>query len=158
MFISNGQVVATSPAPADSSTGGAASTATLVPSLVLEPISFGPPTSTPSHSAIPTYPGSGDLLQGYCATPDYILLDGPTAYWAPVVGCVEDKTDCCPYPVAQATSTPFTTTVTVVSTITVDIGPGGVTQSAYAGLQAYPLPVSANQATLAQCPNDYQTV
>jgi hypothetical protein len=168
VFISNGQVVTTSPAPTDSSTGGAASTeapltaagttAALVPSLVLEPISFSPPTSTPSHSAIPTYSGSGDLLQGYCATPDYVLLDGPTAYWAPVVGCVDDKTDCCPYPVAQATSTASTTTVTVVSTITVDVGPGGATQSAYAGLQAYPVPVSADQATLAQCPGDYQTV
>jgi hypothetical protein len=56
-------------------------TSDLVPSLVLETISTGPPTALPPHSAIPMYTGSGDLLQGYCATPDYVLLDGPTVYW-----------------------------------------------------------------------------
>jgi hypothetical protein len=159
VFVSNGQVVTTSPAAPYSSTGAAIGTTdTSVPSLVLESISLGPLTSTPPHSAIPTYTGSGSLLQGYCATPDYILLDGPTAYWAPVVGCVNDKTDCCPYPVAKATATPSPATVTVVSTITVNVGPGGATQSANPGLPAYPVPLSADQATLAHCPDDYQTV
>ena len=128
-----------------------------VPSLVLESIQTGPATSTPPHSTISSYTGSGDLLQGYCATPDYIILDGPTAYWAPVVGCVNGKTDCCPYSVAKTTLATVTT-ITVVSTITVVVGPGGVTQSAYANSQAYPLPVSANQLTLSYCPGDYQTV
>lgn len=73
------------------------------------------------------------------------------------MGCVGDKTDCCPYAVQSATAT-SATTVTVVSTITVDVGPGGVTQGPYAGLEAYPVPVSANQATLAHCPADYISV
>lgn len=164
VFISNGQVVATSPAATHSSTGVSASsettatTDTSVPSLVLESISFGPITSTPPHSAIPKYTGSGSLLQGYCVTPDYILLDGPTAYWAPVVGCVNDKTDCCPYSVAQPTAIASTATITVISTITVNVGPGGATQSANSGLPAYPVPVSSDQATLAHCPDDYETV
>jgi hypothetical protein len=124
---------------------------TTVPALVLEPITTGPPTAAPTHSAIPSYSGQGNLLQGYCATPEYVLLDGTTAYWAPAVGCIGDKTDCCPY---AAT----TTTVTVVSTVTVDVGPSSITQSLYAGPPAYPTPVSANQAILAHCPDDYQSV
>jgi hypothetical protein len=124
-----------------------------VPSLVLETIQTGPPT-TPTYSAIPIYTGSGDLLQGYCATPDYTLLDGPTAYWAPVIGCGSDKTDCCPYYTAN-TATATAITVTIVSTITVNVGPGGTT---YSGVQTYPVPVSMDVATLTRCPDDYQTV
>lgn len=137
----------------------AAQTTRSVPSLVLETISYGPPTTTPSHSPIPTYTGSGQLLQGYCNTPNYILLDGPTAYWAPIVGCNNDKDDCCPFSVAKQTDTAAATgtTVTVVSTVTVDVGPGG-SVATYTGLNAYPIAVSANQATLQRCPNDYQTV
>lgn len=130
----------------------------LVPSLVLETISTGPPTALPPHSAISMYTGSGDLLQGYCATPAYILLDGPTVYWAPAIGCVGDKTDCCPYSVAQTAATPTASTITIVSTVTVNVGPGGTTQPAYSGLEGFPVPASADQATLAHCPADYQTV
>ena len=132
-----------------------------VPALVLEPITTGPPTAAPTYSPLPSYGGQGDLLQDYCTTPDYVLLDGPTAYWAPVVGCVGGKSSCCPYTVQSATST-SATTVYVVSTVTVDVGPGGETQApyggSYAGLQAYPPPVSSNQATLANCPGDYVSV
>lgn len=134
-----------------------ASATITVPSLILEPITIGPPTPTPTHSPISSYTGQGSLLQGYCATPDYVLLDGPTAYWAPAVGCVGAKTDCCPYAVQQATAG-TAVTVTVVSTTTVNVGPSGVIQQDYAGLEAYPIPVSANQATLAHCPDDYQPV
>jgi hypothetical protein len=130
---------------------------TPVPTLVLEPISTGPPTAAPTHSPIPSYSGQGNLLVGYCATPDYVLLDGPTAYWAPLVGCVNEKSDCCPYAVQSGTST-SATTITVVSTITMDVGPDGATQAPYAGLQAYPTPVSSNQAILANCPGDYISV
>jgi hypothetical protein len=132
-----------------------------VPALVLKPITTGPPTTAPTYSSLPSYSGQGNLLQDYCATPNYVLLDGPTAYWAPVVGCVGGKSDCCPYAVQSATST-STMTVYVVSTVTVDVGPSGETQApyggSYAGLQAYPTPVSSNQATLAHCPGDYISV
>ena len=76
-----------------------------------------------------------------------------------MIGCNNDKDDCCPYSVAKQTDTAAATgtTVTIISTITVDVGPGG-TVSTYTGLNAYPIAVSANQATLARCPNDYVTV
>jgi hypothetical protein len=139
----------------------AQTTASLVPALILEPITTGPPTAAPTYSPLPSYSGKGDLLQDYCITPDYVLLDGPTAYWAPVVGCVGGKSDCCPYAVQSATST-SATTVYVVSTFTVDVGPSGETQApyagSYAGFQAYPTPISSNQATLAHCPGDYVSV
>jgi hypothetical protein len=131
---------------------------TSVPSLEFEPISYGPPTTEPTHSSIPSYTGSGSLLQGYCTIPNYIQLDGPTAYWAPMVGCNTDKVDCCPYPVAKPTGTAAATeiTVTVMYTVTVDGGPASVTQSTYTDLNAYPVAVS--QASLQHCPDDYQTV
>ena len=128
---------------------------TPVPTPVFEAISTGPPTAAPTHSAISSYSGQGNLLQGYCATPDYVLLDGPTAYWAPAIGCVGDKSDCCPYSVQPATST---TIVYVVSTVTVAVGPGGSTLGDYAGLAPYPTPASSNQATLAHCPGDYVSI
>lgn len=139
----------------------AQTTTSPVPALVLKLITTGPATAAPTYSPLPSYSGQGDLLQDYCTTPDYVLLDGPIAYWAPVVGCVGGKSDCCPYAVQSATST-IATTVYVVSTVTVNVGPGGETPAPYggpyAGLQAYPTPVSSNQATLAHCPGDYVSV
>lgn len=129
-----------------------------VPSLVLESVSTGPPPAPTPHTTVPQYTGSGDLLQQYCVTPEYVLLDGPTALWAPIVGCVGGKTDCCPYSVFEDTKTIAVSTVTAIYTVTVDIGPGGTTQGGYAGFQPYPTPISANLSTLAHCPNDYQTV
>jgi hypothetical protein len=134
----------------------ATATATPVPALILESITTGPPTAPTTHSAIPTYSNTGSLLQGYCATPDYVLLDGPTAYWAPAVGCVGSKTDCCPYAV-QNTASVATITVVSTSTVTVSVDPNGA-NSPYAGVQAYPTPASSNLATLAHCPDDYQVV
>ena len=57
-----------------------------------------------THAPLAKWTGSGKLLQGYCAQPDYTLLDGPTAYWAPVLGCIGDKSDCCPFEVATQTT------------------------------------------------------
>ncbi|KAF2792591.1 hypothetical protein K505DRAFT_307414, partial [Melanomma pulvis-pyrius CBS 109.77] len=73
--------------------------------------------------------GSGKLLQGYCAQPDYTILDGPTAYWAPVLGCVNDKSDCCPFNVPVQTS-------------------GG------ANIAGFPSAV----ASLDRCPDDYHSI
>ena len=66
-------------------------TASPVPALVLELIATSPPTAAPTYSPLPSRSGQGDLLQEDCITPDYILLDGPTAYWTPVVRCVGGK-------------------------------------------------------------------
>jgi hypothetical protein len=144
------------PSAAVSTTDALYSSSTLVPSLVLVPVSTtDTPYSTPTHSAIPTWSGSGSLLQGYCTTPQYIIIDGPIAYWAPIVGCADGKSDCCPYSVA---STGSPTVVTVVSTVTVNIGPSGTSQPDVPDLQGYPVAVNPNQATLARCPNDYVTI
>lgn len=129
-----------------------------VPSLILETISTGPPLAPTPHTAVPPYTGSGDLLQGYCVTPEYVLLDGPTAYWAPIVGCAGGKTDCCPYSVIEHTTAIVVTTVTAVYTVTVDVGPEGTAEGGYAGFQAYPTPISTNLSTLVHCPDDYHTV
>jgi hypothetical protein len=101
------------------------------PALFLEPIAIGPPTAHTTYYPIPLYSSQGDLLQGYCTTPEYVLLGRPTAYWAPVVGCVGGKSDCRPYAVQSATSTSVKT-VYVVSTVTVDVGLGSETQALYA--------------------------
>jgi hypothetical protein len=74
---------------------------------------------TTTHSATPTWSGSGSLLQGYCTTPQYVILDGLTVYWAPIVVCADCKSDCCPYFVAS-TSSP--TVVISVSIVTVILG------------------------------------
>src|SRR5207247_431122 len=105
------------------STSGSSSDA--VPDLILVPITTGPPTAPTPHSSIPSYSDTGPLLQGYCATAEYVLLDGPTAFWAPAVGCVGDKTDCCPYSV-KSTASVATITVVSTSTVTVSVDPSGV--------------------------------
>lgn len=99
------------------------------------------PTSNPiTHSRLPPYSGQGrPLLSGYCITPEFTLLPGPQStivYYVAVIGCIDDKPDCCPFPVA-------TSTVTSTTTVT-DLG--------------FPLPVSPTQSTLTICPDDYHTV
>lgn len=50
--------------------------------------------------------GSGPILTGTCSTAAWTLFDLSTAYlWAPVIGCVEDKIDCCPSSFAFVTTT-----------------------------------------------------
>jgi len=74
-------------------------TTTTGPGPSITTVPFASTTPTLTHSAIAAYAGSGDLLLGYCTTPDYILLTGPTTYWAPFIGCDQNKPDCCPFPV-----------------------------------------------------------
>jgi hypothetical protein len=133
------------------------STTLAVPSPILVPITTGPPTAPIPHSTIPTYSDTGSLLKGYCASTEYVLLDGPaTVFWAPAVGCVGDKTDCCPYSV-KSTASIATITVDSTSVVAVSVDPSGA-NSPYAGVQAYPTPASSNLATLPHCPDDYVSV
>jgi hypothetical protein len=60
-------------------------------------------SSSVTHVALPKWTGVGKIIQGYCAQQDYALLDGPLVYWAPVLGCVAGKPDCCPFDVATST-------------------------------------------------------
>ncbi|KAF2263703.1 hypothetical protein CC78DRAFT_568770 [Lojkania enalia] len=116
-------------------------------------------SSSSTHSTLPRWSGSGNLLQGYCATPEYTILDGPTAYWAPVIGCIADRPDCCPFDVLVSTLgvslAPQTVTVTMGATMSPnspapsgDNGSGG----------GFPSALSPAQATLDSCPDDYHSV
>ncbi|KAH7380753.1 hypothetical protein BKA66DRAFT_129997 [Pyrenochaeta sp. MPI-SDFR-AT-0127] len=99
---------------------------------------------TTSHIPLPKWTG-GALLQGYCATPDYTIIDGPTAYWAPVVGCVGGKADCCPFDI------PPTVALEVAAVETGSASAGG-------GERGFPSALSPVQATLSKCPDDYRSI
>lgn len=97
-------------------------------------------------------------MQGYCATPEYTILDGPTVYWAPVVGCVGGKSDCCPFSVPASTVAP-TAAGTVPATITITIlASAEASQQAVGASGGFPIAVDPAQATLDRCPDDYQSV
>jgi hypothetical protein len=134
-------------------------------------------SSTPTYSLLPAYTGSGDLLRGYCTTPFFTLIPGPTAdFYIGVVGCVNGKDDCCPFSVAastdgttQAQTTAATVvtagTVTAESFVTITLGATSPsftsTSETLANIgqnEAFPTPNPPSDATLNYCPDDYQTV
>ncbi|KAK4211977.1 hypothetical protein QBC37DRAFT_466648 [Rhypophila decipiens] len=50
--------------------------------------------------------GSGPIVTGSCSTAAWTLFDLSTAYlWAPVIGCLPEKPDCCPSSYVLATMT-----------------------------------------------------
>ncbi|KAH8732367.1 hypothetical protein GQ44DRAFT_179935 [Phaeosphaeriaceae sp. PMI808] len=105
-------------------------------------------TSSASRIPLARWNGNGALLNGYCATPEYTIIDGPTAYWAPVVGCVRSKADCCPFDLAAATATiAARQEAPVTATIAASSGNGG-----------FPNAISPAQATLSKCPSDYHSI
>jgi len=108
------------------------------------------------HTPIPMWAGSGDLLREYCLTPEYTLLDGPTAYWAPVVGCVSNKPDCCPFPIPVMSST-ATVTGSVPPAVTI-VAPGSDASATPTTDGVFPSAISPDQATLERCPDDYTSV
>ncbi|ORY02729.1 hypothetical protein BCR34DRAFT_605462 [Clohesyomyces aquaticus] len=113
----------------------------------------GSTSSSSTHAPVPKWTGSGNLLQGYCATPEFSLLDGPTAYWAPIVGCVGDKPDCCPFDVPPSTIAGATGPVTIVITI-----PASQSSNIPTGSGGFPIPLQPAQATLDRCPDDYHSI
>jgi hypothetical protein len=128
------------------------------PSFVSNSTAAESSASSSTHSPIPPWNGSGPLLVGYCTTPQYTLFDGATALWAPVIGCVDGKPDCCPYTVQTQTATVTDT----VSTVTIDIGistqGSQSSQGEQVGQLAFPTAENPAQATLPRCPEDYQSV
>ncbi|KAK3380118.1 hypothetical protein B0T24DRAFT_183327 [Lasiosphaeria ovina] len=109
-------------------------------------------SNTASHFStpqVPRYTGSGNLLSRHCATAQYTLIDdGATALYAPFIGCVKDKQDCCPF-------TPRTTTESATSKTTVFVAaknPDGVWGS------AYPQPRDAKDAVMDHCAADYYSI
>jgi hypothetical protein len=143
------------PAPGHSTQAASLVTPTITPAPVFASVSTTTSLSTTTqYVPIPAWSGSGDLLANYCATAAFSLYNGvSTVYWVPVVGCVDEKPDCCPYgsPVAVnagATATVFTTAVTVPLqssgqvSVPTSLAPSGGT----------------NQAILDSCPGDYQLI
>jgi hypothetical protein len=77
-------------------------------------------TESTTYPTLPSYTG-GDLLRSYCATPQYTLLPGPAStivIYAPFIGCVNDKPDCCPFAVSTNSSSTSTATITPTATST----------------------------------------
>ncbi|KAF1968878.1 hypothetical protein BU23DRAFT_601892 [Bimuria novae-zelandiae CBS 107.79] len=75
----------------------------IIPSPEFQPVTVVPAASIPpppSHPpvAIGSVAAAATFLQGYCSEPAYTIIDGPTAVWMPVVGCISSKGDCCPTP------------------------------------------------------------
>ena len=105
---------------------------TIAPGLLFyydSPISY----TTGVAPASSTYPrtsnySTGSILVGHCTIAEYELLDGgPTVYYAPVVGCGDNRPDCCP-------------------------SAGGETATSDALNPAW---AGANQAFMTRCPDDY---
>lgn len=100
-------------------------------------------------------------MRGYCATPLFTVIPGPTAdIYVGVVGCVNGKDDCCPFAVASTHGVADSSTTAISATITL----GGVSTAASTTLanigqnQAFPTADSPQAAILDHCPDDYQTV
>lgn len=139
-------------------------TPTIVPELSLVSIAVAPGTSptnsdvsaTPSASHIPLarWDGNGALLNGYCAIPEYTIINGPTAYWAPVVGCMRSKADCCPFDIAPST---FTIAARAAQMDSIASG-ADATTSASGSNGGFPSALSPAQAALSKCPSDYHSV
>ena len=121
------------------------------PPPIFEPVTISVVSSLPTttYPAQPIWSGSGDLLVGYCASPEYTLVEaGATVWWAPVIGCHSDKPDCCPSSLANDAVSTFTSFVaSTAPTVTVTIEPSGSSQPADFGNKA-----------IDKCPADYQSV
>jgi len=110
------------------------------------------PVTQPSYTNTPMYSGSGSLLQGACRSTQFTLVDvGSTVFWAPFVGCVSDRPDCCPYTVATTALAGITQDTTVTMTVTAD-GGSGQNQA----VMAYPQP--ADNQIMKSCATDYYSI
>ena len=131
--------------------------ATAIPTPIFEPVSISIVSSLPTttYPTQPVWTGTGPLLVGYCASPEYTLVNaGPTVWWAPVVGCHDDKPECCPSSLTDTAVSTFTSFVaSTASTITVTIEPSsqGLSPSQFGGS-------GGETAALDKCPADYQLV
>lgn len=80
------------------------------------------------------------------------MIDGPTAYWAPVVGCVGGKPDCCPFDVV-----PSTVAVAAAAVQTGSMLAESLTAAASSDKE-FPKALSSTQGILSVCPDDYHTI
>ncbi|KAF2825728.1 hypothetical protein CC86DRAFT_34327 [Ophiobolus disseminans] len=126
--------------------------------MTLETVTVAPAAQIPGASITPPsiapYQGTtAKLLQGHCGQPDYTILDGPTALWVPVVGCISSKSECCPTPMTSDTKpdAPLQTKSTGES----QNKPNGNTGGRRA---AFPVSALPKQGEITGCPQDYHTV
>ncbi|KAH7067443.1 hypothetical protein BKA63DRAFT_118059 [Paraphoma chrysanthemicola] len=128
-----------------------------IPSPSLAPVTVVPvgqlPPPTTTYSSIPQYTtSSAKILQGHCADPNYTILDGPTAYWVPVVGCISSKAECCPTPMTSGEApAPTNTKQDDQNNKKPNGGAGG-------GRAAFPISSMPSQGQIKGCPQDYHTV
>ena len=127
-----------------------------VPDPSFVTISVAPRTSTQivtSRMPIARWTGTGALLQGYCVTADFTMIDGPTAYWVPVLGCANEKPDCCPFDI------PPTVSAAQATAVETELASGGAGLASAAGSSyGFPSALSPVQATLSKCPDDYHSI
>jgi hypothetical protein len=93
---------------------------------------------------------SDDLLRSYCATPLFSELLGPevtVVYFVGIVGCMDNKPDCCPYTVTINSTTTTITTATITTIV-----------SSRSNQLDFPTPPAPDQETLPVCPGDYWTI
>ncbi|KAF2679254.1 hypothetical protein K458DRAFT_490729 [Lentithecium fluviatile CBS 122367] len=142
-------------------------TPSIIPEPVYETVSVVPASDlppSPTHAPVPQYIGStAKLLQGYCTEPAYTILDGPTAIWMPVVGCISSRTDCCPTPTTDGGAADPTRTGQSGGSGGGGSGGGGSGGggsggSGVAGGAQFPRSMLPSQGALTGCPQDYHTV
>ncbi|KAH8725795.1 hypothetical protein GQ44DRAFT_203275 [Phaeosphaeriaceae sp. PMI808] len=130
-------------------------TPTAIPLPSLAPVTVAPfaqnPPTTTTYSSIPKYEGStAKILQGYCTEPNFTILDGPTALWLPVIGCISSKAECCPTPMTEG-AVPEPTQAKAESIQKPNGGAAG-------GRAAFPISSLPSQGAVHGCPLDYHTV
>ncbi|KAK4662827.1 hypothetical protein QC763_602890 [Podospora pseudopauciseta] len=103
---------------------------------------YAPPPEPTASAAVdlPQDPGNGAMLAGECASAQYTLIDdgGPTLIYAPFVGCINNKPDCCPY-------TPATMAQKFKAVVT-------------ASSDVFPTPQNQQDSTMKSCAADYYSV
>ncbi|KAK4179216.1 hypothetical protein QBC36DRAFT_82048 [Triangularia setosa] len=111
--------------------------ATRTTSGVMDDTPYTPP---PEPTDFPQHPGNGALLIEDCASAQYTVIDygGPTMIYAPFVGCINDKPDCCPY-------TPVTTALNMRAVVA-------------ASSDVFPSPQYQKDASMRSCASDYYSV
>jgi hypothetical protein len=99
--------------------------------------------------------GTVSLLADYCKTPAFSLCQGSTtAYWAAVVGCADERPECCPYGAVNYVS-PGATEIIYTSAVTATNGPDSQPFIPTITIEST-LPTAAPRLT--QCPGDYHSI
>ncbi|PSN66445.1 hypothetical protein BS50DRAFT_622109 [Corynespora cassiicola Philippines] len=157
-----------SPRPGNNVPNAVEQTPVSIPEPVYETVSILPADqipAEPTRNPVAQYQGRSEtLLKGYCTEPAYTILDGPTAVWIPVVGCISSKPDCCPTQTTDGGSNPESTgdgSGNPGENNQKPDGDGGDTGGGIGGQgqgAQFPISFMPTQGVLTGCPKDYHTV